>query len=99
MFYLIKFLTKLLIVILIYILLVTFAFLELFFMLSQKETYNFLDFIDEIYYKNPEENGEEKYGERVIAKNVTIIDWLIDYKSQYHLQSYKSDYSDSGDFY
>lgn len=99
MYYLIKFMLKLLLVIFLYMLMSLFSFFELFFMFSQKETYKFLDFIDEIYYKNPEENGEEKWGHRKIAKDKTIIDWLIDYKSQYHLSYYKNDTSDAGDFY
>jgi len=98
MYYLIKFVLKLLLVFLIIVFFNVFCFLELIFLFSQKKTNKLWIFINEIYYKNPEKNGTEKEGSRVLAKNCNIIDWLKDYKERYNLYSYNTDYNSLDDY-
>jgi len=91
MWYIIKFLLKLILGIIVHISLGIVLIVNIIFLFNIKIFNEYGKFLNTIYYRNEKDsNGDELTGDRKIAKDCTFEDWVFDFKNRYHLESCSS---------
>ena len=91
MWYIIKFLLKLILGIIANISLGIVLIINIIFLFNIKIFNEYGKFLNTIYYRNEKDsNGNELTKDRKIAKNCALEDWIFDFKNRYHLKGYHS---------
>ena len=91
MWYIIKFLLKLILGNIVHISLGIVLIINIIFLFNIKIFNKYGKFLNTIYYRNEKDsNGDELTGDRKVAEGCTFEDWVFDFTNRYHLEGYRS---------